>query len=174
MVYKLATYYKQSRRPIFTGQLGFRVSLSVQNGLKLSDMGVKIPKWVPKPQLASRYGFSGLFEVECKFINQLFKIIGFLWPQILKIVRFRDPFCPFPPFLPSKSPYIPNKKSYNLPLHYNIHFHPFYAELTLSKPIYLPKTCDFHDFGHFDSRKPWLDPQNFHKIKKKTFPQNYT
>ena len=48
------------------------------------------PKRDRKPQLASQYGFSGLFEVACKFINHLFKVTGFLWPHILKIVQFWD------------------------------------------------------------------------------------
>ena len=42
------------------------------------------------PQFSSKYGFSGLFEVGCKFINQLLKVKGFLWPHILKIVQFWD------------------------------------------------------------------------------------
>ena len=46
------------------------------------------PECDPKPQLASKYELSLLFEVGYKFTNQLFEVIGFLQPQLLKMVRF--------------------------------------------------------------------------------------
>ena len=40
--------------------------------------------------MASQYELSGLFEIGCKFINNLFKIAKSLWPHILEIVWFWD------------------------------------------------------------------------------------
>ncbi len=46
------------------------------------------PNETLNPPLSSKYGFSTLFGLSPKFINQLFKVPGFLWPHILIEVKF--------------------------------------------------------------------------------------